>query len=173
MQFGTKSFGLDPNHLVWFADFHRNGFTKFIQANMVKQTKPCDPLRQQLKLIECWSLEAEASNILPESAVSFNSHLSASTRTSTVWNGAALLSAASHASNFTVDVDDRWTDEKVVRKPYKPCTRILCVVCVQTTTQVVLVAPTGRKKSAVANAHLQANAMCEKLLDVAYVSNVG
>lgn len=87
---------------------------------MVKQTKPSDPLRQQLKLIECWSLPAEASKILPASAVAFNSHLSASLRTSTVWNAAALISASSHACNFTVDVDDRWTDEKVVSKPYQP-----------------------------------------------------
>ena len=73
----------------------------------------CDQLTQQLKLIDCWSQLTDTSQYIPESVMEFNLHISASCRTSTLWNAACLLSAASNACNFTVDVDEQWTSEKV------------------------------------------------------------
>ena len=77
-------------------------------------TPPCDVATQRLRTVACWAREANAEDYLPESCHGFNSAVAATTKTSTVWGAAGLLSESISSCDFKINCDGRDWEEPVI-----------------------------------------------------------
>jgi hypothetical protein len=132
---------------------------------MPAKNDQCDTITATMRMMSCWELETDMEKLAPPAALAFISNIASKTKTSQLWNYAAVLGESVSSCNFPVKINKGWTEPVTCR--CRPFTESMQIV-----VHLVISAPTGRRKSSVFNKVMEANAGCEKVLGQSLVTQV-